>query len=184
MRLLTIGGQVLGILLLIPVVALGTLRYANQNADGPSILFPGGELVSGELYAGPEPDWRFTHQISTVELQLNDPPSSRLIWILESGGRLYVASGYMSTALGRLWKHWAVRADAGDGQVVVRIDGTRYERQLVRIKSGPVLDGVAAAMRTKYRAPASRADIEAGNTWIFELAPTDPAASVGRGTDG
>ena len=55
--------------------------------------------------AGPEPDWRFTNQVQTVELQLNEPPSSRLIWIVESEGRIYVASGYMSSFLGRLWKH-------------------------------------------------------------------------------
>ncbi len=171
MKLLTVTSQVLGILLLIPAVALGTLRYEYRNADGPSILFPGGKLVSGDLYAGPEPDWRFTDQIRTVELQLDDPVSSRLIWILQSNGRIYIASGYMSSFLGRLWKHWAVQADAGDGLAVVRINGTRYERKLVRIKEGPALDGVAAAMTAKYGAPATRQDIEAGNVWVFELAP-------------
>ena len=52
MNVLTIVLQVLGILILIPAVAIATLRLDNQNADGPSILFPGGELVSGELYTG------------------------------------------------------------------------------------------------------------------------------------
>jgi hypothetical protein len=171
MKLLMIAAQALGIVLLIPAVALATLRFEHRNADGPSILFPGGALISGELYRGPEPDWRFTEQVATVELQLNDPPSSRLIWIIESEGRIYIASGYMTSLLGRLWKHWAFEADQGDGQVVVRVNGVRYERQLVRIKEGPVLDGVAAAMQEKYRSPASRQDIEAGNTWVFELAP-------------
>lgn len=171
MRLLIIVAQLVGVVLLVPAVALGTLRYVNHDADGPSILFPGGELVSGELYEGPEPDWSFVDRVATVELQLSDPPNSRLIWIIQNEGRIFVASGYMSTTLGRLWKHWAVRADAGDSLAVVRIEGTRYERQLVRIANGPVLEGVAAGMRTKYRAPASREDIEAGNTWIFELAP-------------
>lgn len=170
MKILTIGLQVLGIVVLVPLVVLGTLRFENRNADGPSILFPGGELVSGDLYTGPEPDWSFTSDVPTVELQLNDPLSSRLIWILESEGKIYVASGYMSTFLGRLWKHWAVQADDGDGQAVVRINGTRYERQLIRIKEGPVLDGVGAAM-AKYGASTPRQYIEAGNTWIFELAP-------------
>jgi len=171
MKLLTVGAQALGLLLLIPAVALVTLRFEHRNADGPSILFPGGELVSGALYAGPEPDWTFTARVPTVELQLNDPVSSRLIWIVESEGRIYVASGYMSSLLGRLWKHWAVQADDGDGLAVVRMDGTRYERRLVRIAEGPVLDGVAAALQAKYGMPATRQDIEAGNTWIFELAP-------------
>ena len=60
MKILKIALQVAGILLLIPAVAMATLRFDNRSADGPSILFPGGELVSGDLYTGPEPDWSFT----------------------------------------------------------------------------------------------------------------------------
>ena len=163
--------QLIGILILIPAVALGALRFKNRDADGPSILFPGGELVSGELYSGSEPDWSFTDNIPTIELQLNDPLSSRLIWVMESEGKLYIASGYMDSFLGRLWKHWAVQADQGNGLAVVRIDGVRYERQLLRINQGPELEGVAAKMSAKYRAATTREAIESGNTWIFELAP-------------
>jgi len=171
--------QVIGILVLIPVVALATLRFEHRNADGPSIVFPGGELVSGELYTGPEPDWSFTSDVQTVELELEDSNSSRLIWILDANGKAYVASGYMNTILGRLWKHWAIEADEGSGLAVLRIGDTRYERQLVRIHEGDELDGVAASMLRKYMGgnvspeaiAATRADIEAGNTWIFQLAP-------------
>ena len=161
----------MGILLLVPAVAMATLRYENRNGDGPSIIFPGGELVSGDLYSGSEPDWSFTDQISTIELQLMDPLSSRLTFIYESDGKIYISCNYMSTALGRLWKHWAVQAYEGDGKAIVRIDGVRYERQLVRVVEGPVLEGVAAKKVAKYRLPVSREYIEAGHTWIFELAP-------------
>ena len=171
MKILKIVLQVAGILLLIPVVAMATLSFANRNNDGPSIIFPGGELVSGDLYTGPEPDWSFTDQVSTVHLQLDNPLSSRLIWIEESGGKIYITSDYMGTALGRLWKHWAVQAVEGDGMAVVRINGTRYERKLVRITKGPVLDGVVAKKRAKYRSDISRELIEAGHIWVFELAP-------------
>lgn len=179
MKILKIALQVLGILLLVPAVGMATLRYDNRSADGPSILFPGGELVSGELHTGPEPDWSFTDDIFTIELQLNDPLSSRLIYILESEGKIYVVSGYMSSALGRMWKHWAVDADEGDGLAVLRIGDTRYRRQIVRIHEGDVLNGVSAKLVTKYGGgnatpqaiAASRANIEAGNTWAFELAP-------------
>jgi hypothetical protein len=170
MSKIKIALQTLGILVLIPTIAVGTLRFENRNNDGPSILFPGGELISGELYQGPEPDWRFTHDISTIELQLEDL-SSRLIWVHESEGKLYIASGYMSTFLGRLWKHWAVLADEGNGLAVIRIDGVRYERQLKRIKEGDVLDGYAIESKAKYGSPSTRQSIEAGKTWVFELAP-------------
>jgi hypothetical protein len=163
--------QLLGLVVLIPAVALATLWLQHRNADGPSILFPGGALVSGALHAGPEPDWRFVDRIGTVELQLDEPLASRRVWIVEVDGRIFVPSGYMTSALGRLWKHWAFHADAGDGRGMVRIDGVRYERRLVRVREGDVLDGISAKMASKYRAPVTRADIEAGGTWIFELAP-------------
>jgi hypothetical protein len=171
MKILKIATQILGIAILIPVVALATLRIENSNDDGASVVFPGGELVSGELYTGPEPDWSFTDNIDTIELQLFDPISSRRIWILESEGKIYVESGYMNSFLGRLWKQWAVDADQGDGRAVIRIDDTRYERQLVRVEQGPELEGVAAKMASKYNSPTTRESIEDGNTWIFELAP-------------
>lgn len=173
MKLLQGALQALGIVVLIPLVAIATLRFEYRHADGPSVLFPGGELVAGELHTGAEPDWRFTDEVGVVELQLEDPLSSRRVWIVEHGGQIYVPSGYMTSVLGRIWKHWAFHADEGDGLAVVRIDGTRYERRLVRIRQGPELDGIAAKMASKYGAPMTRADIEAGNTWIFELAPRE-----------
>ncbi|MGM0633226.1 MAG: hypothetical protein ACQETO_08625 [Pseudomonadota bacterium] len=171
--------QVLGLVVIFFVVAMGTLRFQHSNDDGPSILFPGGALVSGELHTGPEPDWSFTSDIQTIELELDDSDSSRLIWIMDADGKAYVASGYMGNFLGRLWKHWAVEAYEGSGRAVVRIDDTRYERQLVRIHEGDVLDGVAASMVRKYMGgnptpeaiAGVRAAIESGDTWIFELAP-------------
>ncbi len=173
--------QVVGILILIPTVTLATLRFENRNADGPSILFPGGELTSGELFTGPEPDWRFTDDIETIELQLNDPMASRRIYILESEGKIYIVSGYMRSFLGRIWKEWAFEADAGNDEGVLRVNGVRYPRKLVRIEQGDLLNGVAAKLVTKYGgvptpAPAAaiqgmRSAIESGDTWVFELAP-------------
>ena len=58
--------QIVGVVILIPAVTIVTLRTANQGADGPSILFPGGKLVSGELHTGPEPDWSFTDEVPTL----------------------------------------------------------------------------------------------------------------------
>jgi len=163
--------QFLGILVLIPLVAISTLAYKNQEADGPTILFPGGRLVSGSLHTGPEPDWSFADNIQTIELQLSDPISSRFVWVLPVNGKIYVASGYMNSILGRIWKHWAVQADEGNREAVIRINGTRYEREIIRIKQGLELDGVARVMTNKYGSPTTRQQIEAGNTWVFELTP-------------
>ncbi len=178
MGVLRIILQIVGIVVLILAVTIITLRIDNQDADGPSILFPGGELVSGELHTGPEPNWSFTDEVPTIELQLVNPLSSRTIFIMESDGKVYIPSGYMRSTLGRIWKDWAFQADEGDGLAVARINGVRYERQLIRIKEGPVLDGIVAKLATKYGAGATpealeagRESIEVGDTWIFEMAP-------------
>ena len=176
--------QVIGVIILMFLVAIVTLRFANQDADGPSILFPGGELISGELHTGPEPDWTFTDDVSTIELQLVNPLSSRTIFIMESGGKVYVPSGYMRSLLGRIWKDWAFQADAGDGLAVARINGVRYERQLLRVTEGDAIDGVAAKMAAKYyggdspdAVAAIKKSVADGDTWIFEMAPRVGARS-------
>ena len=157
-------------LLLIPVTAVATAAAKQRFADGPNRVFSGGPLESGELHTGPEPDWSFVSEVPTIELQLLDPPRSRRIWTAEYDGKLYVWSGYMGTAVGRLWKRWPVQAER-DGRAVMRIDGTRYERQLVRIESGEILDGISAAITGKYPSQTTRATVEAGDVWVFEAAP-------------
>jgi hypothetical protein len=161
---------VVGVLLLVPLVAIGTLLVASGYSDGASPLFGGGELVSGELVTGPEPDWSMVREVPTIELQLLDPPRSRVMWIIEHGGKPYVVSGYMGSAVGRFWKRWPVQAER-DGRAIIRVGGKRYERTLKRIKTGPEVEGIAAELRRKYQYQVTPADIEAGTTWLFELTP-------------
>jgi hypothetical protein len=169
--------QVIGIIVLFGAVTIVTLKIDNMDADGPSILFPGGELISGEQHTGPEPDWAFTDDVFFIELQLDEPMSSRRIFIMESDGKIYVPSGYMQSFLGRLWKEWAFQAAEGDGLAVARINGVRYERELIRVREGKAIEGIAQKMAKKYsgggpEAVASGiASVANGDTWIFELAP-------------
>ena len=170
MRLLPRALIVIGCLLLIPATAVITAAAKQRFADGANRLFSGGPLVAGELHSGPEPDWSFVKDIPTIELQLLDPPRSRRIWTAEQDGKLYVWSGYMGTTVGRWWKRWPIQAER-DGRAVVRIDGKRYARQLVRIESGAILDGISDAIRDKYPSQVTRAAVEAGDSWVFEAAP-------------
>lgn len=170
--------QILGIIVLLLAATVITLKLKNQNADGPSVLFPGGELKSGELHQGAEPDWSFTDDIVTIELQTYEPASSRRIFIMESDGRVYVPSGYMRSFLGKLWKDWAFDVEAGSKLAVARINGVRYERELVRVTDPSVINGVAKKLAQKYaggETPDAVAQIEKsvadGDTWIFEMAP-------------
>ena len=161
---------VIGLMVLIPVVGLGALAVSARFSDGPSVVFSGGPLVAGELVTGPEPDWSFAHEVGTIELQLLNPPRSRTIWIAEHEGKVYVVSGYMNNFIGRLWKRWPAQAER-DGRAILRIEGKRYERTLVRIKTGAVVGGVTAEFSRKYRTVITPAAIEAEEAWLFELAP-------------
>ena len=75
---------VVGVLVLIPVVAVGTLAVSARFSDGPSGPFSGGPLVAGELVMGPEPDWSFARDIPDIELQLLDPPPVPIAFLSSS----------------------------------------------------------------------------------------------------
>lgn len=66
-----------------------------------------------------------------------------------------------------------MQAYEGDGLAIVRIDGVRYERKLIRILDGPELEGVIAKKIQKYRSRITREAIDSGETWVFELAPRE-----------
>ena len=144
-------------LLLIPVTAVSTAAVKQRFSD---------------LYSGPEPDWSFVNDIPTIEMQLIDPPTSRVIWTVEHNSKLYVWSGYMGTTVGRLWKQWPVQAER-NGKALIRINGVRYERELTRIKSGDELTGIANAITEKYPSRTTRDAIEAGDVWLFEAQPVN-----------
>ncbi len=157
-----IGGLVLAVTL-----SLGCARFS----DGPIGLIAGGPFKSGEPATGPEPDWSFVRDISTIEFALVDPARSRTTWILEHDGRIFIPCGYMQSFLGRLWKQWPIEAER-DGRAVVRIGGKLYERQMVRIKEGPVVEPVLEELGRKYMGgPVPLAAVTSDSLWLFELAP-------------
>ena len=159
----------LGVLIAVAIAAMGVLLIAARFHDGPLGMIAGGPLVAGEMVTD-EPDWSFARDVPTVELQLLSPPRSRTTWIIELIGKIYIPSGYMDTTVGRYWKHWPLEAEQ-DGRAVLRIDGKRYPRQLVRVTSGPQIAPLTAEMARKYGVPASPEMVESDALWLFELAP-------------
>jgi len=157
----------IGVLILAGVLIVFGARFG----DGPLAIIPGGPLEAGELYMGPEPDWTFARDIPEMEFQLVEPPLSRTIWLEVYDKKLYVVSGYMNSAVGKVWKKWPAHAEK-DGRAIVRIDGKRYERQLVRILDDQAtLAGIGAEVKRKYGAPLT-ADLAAtGDAWFFALEP-------------
>ena len=166
------------VLVLVPVVALAALAVKARFSDGPSVIFAGGPLIAGEMATGPEPDWSFVRNVRTFELQLINPPRSRTLWIVEHEGKLYLNSNYMGGIRELLWKKWPAQAER-DGRAIMRINGHRYERNLVRIKEGPIVESITAAFTRKYRVVMTPAEVEAEELWLFELAPANAMTSGG-----
>jgi len=160
----------LGIIVATLVATLALLAAAARLSDGPIAIFASGPLESGELVTGPEPDWSFARDIDTVELQLVTPPRSRTTWILEHAGKIYIPCGYMDTAWGRLWKKWPLEAEA-DNRAIVRIEGKRYERRLIRITGPELSDALTKEIRRKYGVAPTPSMVESGALWLFQLGP-------------
>jgi len=164
--------RILGVVLAVLLIAIAGLAVAARFHDGPIAIFAGGPFESGEVVTGPEPDWSFVHEVREVEFQLLDPPRSRTTWILDHEGKAYIPSGYMTTWWGRLWKRWPHEV-AKDPRVLLRIDGKLYERRLVRIEGGPVVEPLLQELSRKYT-DGREIPMEAltsGYLWLFELAP-------------
>jgi hypothetical protein len=164
--------RVLGLVLAVLLLAIAGLAIGARFHDGPIAIFAGGPFESGEPVTGPEPDWSFVREVREVEFQLLDPPRSRTTWILDHAGKAYIPCGYMTTWWGRLWKRWPHEA-ARDPRILLRIDGELYERRLVRIESGPVLEPLLAELSRKYLdgSPVPMEAVTSGYLWLYELAP-------------
>ena len=76
----------------------------------------------------------------------------------------------------RLWKKWPAEAEK-DGRAILRIDGNRYERYLVRISSGDAVEGVTREFTRKYGVTMTPEEVEAEELWLFELAPPRTSAN-------
>lgn len=167
MRIIKWLAIAIGTLVLVAGVGIAMARMG----DGPIAIIPGGPLVGGELVTGDEPDWTFARDIGEMEFQLENPPQSRVIWLLVHDKRLFIVSGYMNTAFGKLWKKWPAQAVL-DGRAVIRIDGKRYERMATRILDDPTLVAALAAEASRKYGVAMTADAaDTGDAWFFSLTP-------------
>jgi hypothetical protein len=163
----------IGMGLLLAVVVIGGMTVAARNFDGPAGMIAGGPFRSGDFHVGPDPDWQFVKDLSTVEFQLMKPPRSRTTWILEHEGRLFIPSGYMNSGIGRLWKQWPPEAER-DGRAILRIGrAMMYPRQLRRVRpdDDALIEALVAELNRKYGAGATADTVRSGALWLFELQP-------------
>ena len=170
----TIGGvAALIVLVVLSIFAVARFSDGPIGNEPPLEMVTAGPFKTGELQVGgDEPDWSFLKDHPTVQFQLLDPPRSRTTFIMETEGRIFIPSGYMNTTVGKIWKHWPMEAEK-DGRALLRVDGKLYERTMVRIEEGKILNGVLGELSRKYAGgfPVSQENIDSGDLWIFELEP-------------
>ena len=175
-----------GFLIVVVAVSMVALAVKARSRDGPGIFFSGGPLVAGKLVTGPEPDWNSIPNITLIELQLLNPPTSRRVIAAAYKGKLYTNSHYMGGIKQLLWKRWPVQAER-DGRAVIRLcdvgpksvdacgQGDRYERELVRVKLSPetadIVEAVTADHSSNAPTPFTPEQVASGQLWLFELTP-------------
>ena len=168
-------GSVVGLIVLVVFSIFAVARFSDcPIGNGPPIeMVTVGPFKTGELQVGgDEPDWSFLKDYPIVQFQLLDPPRSRTTFIMETEGRIFIPSVYMNSTMGKIWKHWPMEAEK-DGRALLRVDGKLYERTMVRIEEGEILNGVLGELSRKYAGgfPVSQENIDSGDLWIFELEP-------------
>ena len=152
----------------------GIYYLAMQYADGPTGIIRGGSFKTGELVLSPT-DWSFLRGREKIEFQAFEPDTSRVVWFAVLDGRLYIISGYMNTALGKIWKQWPGRLER-DNRVVLRVDGKLYEQRLRRLMAHPLLVDLMGIYAEKYGIRFAKGDhnilqtaLIDGDYWLYEV---------------
>ena len=126
-----------GLIALVVLVVLIAVTWAGTQDGPPAAFLRGGPFTTGTLYTGPEPDWSPMRTRGEVEFQTLVNDKSRITWIAEHENKIYILSGYMNTAFGKLWKHPAFIAleDMGLGRFVEAKDLKLGEAHLQSLRS-------------------------------------------------
>jgi hypothetical protein len=177
----------------ITALAIAAVLIAQRVSDGPIGPLGGGPLRSGELVTDSSPDW---HAIlgdgGQVELQLVEPPRSRVTGAMVHDGQLYVPcdlgffwrrmpDARLRFILHVIWvfKHWHEDA-LKDGRAVLRIKGKRYERQAVRVTDPELLAALRSQMETAAASFLGQQKlleipVDPGAIWFFRMDPRPKA---------
>ena len=151
-----------GVALVVALVAV--VAVAARLSDGPIGPFPGGAFGEGPVSAEQEVDWSFAAPIPEIEFQLLEPVRSRVVWVIVHEGELYIPCGFPNF---RLWKQWPHEA-LEDGRALLRIDGTLYLRQAVRVSDPALIETLTSLALEKYKPLEGAADSE---IWYFRMDP-------------
>lgn len=147
-------------------VAAGVLRVVARFSGGPLGPVPGGPLA-GPLAADQDPDWSFTDEIETIQVEVSpDDPLSVTTWVVAHDGALYVTADFINPF--KRWPHLAL----ADPRVRLRIAGQIYERRAVRVRDPDEIARLRHAVAAKYGVDpdglAARVEV-----WFFRMEPRE-----------
>ncbi len=169
---------VVAVLVAVPVGIGVVARFS----DGPIGPFPGGPLRAGALVTEPDVDWSFAN--AEIELQLVEPPGSRIVGVVVHEGELFAVCdlGFIARRspvlppMRRMYqlKRWHEHA-LRDGRVVLRIAGKRYERQAVLVTDAgllatlrPIVEELAEQF---FSAALLAVPTDPEHIWFFRMDP-------------
>ena len=133
--------------------------------DGPIGPLPGRRLISGQVADFTTVDLGLLRNLSEIELQLEEPSSSRITWVVVDNEDVYVPSGFMNW---QVWIRWPYLAQR-DGRAVVRISGRRYFVQLERVTDTLLLTRLLRHRERKYNLSRKASNFD--RIWFFRLSP-------------
>ncbi len=143
------------------VMLVAAVAFGARFADGPIAVFPGGPFATGVWVEDPNVDFSFAADIEEIELESGVPPTSRTTWILLDGKQAFVPCS-LGFPPGKRWHTDALT----NPEAVVRIEGKRYRRRLLKVEDDALAQRLAAAAQQKYGdGPPGGAGV-----WFFHLA--------------
>jgi hypothetical protein len=117
-------------------------------------------------------DWSFATDVEEVELQLLEPPRSRITWIVVHEGRPYIPCGFLDVPFWKQWPHEAVR----DGRALLRLDGRLYPLMAERVTDTALHAELSRLAAAKYRFGGDLPP-DPEQVWYFRLSPRAPQGS-------
>ena len=157
---------VLGIVVGVGVLVGLTAALVARVADGPVSILAGGPFTSGELVDVVQDDWSFATDVEEIELQLLEPPRSRITWIVVHQGSPYIPCGFLDVPL---WKQWPHEAEK-DGRALLRHDGKLYPLQADRVTDARLHAELGQLAVAKY-GYGGDGPPDPAKVWFFRLSP-------------
>jgi len=136
---------------------------------GPLGPFAGGRL-SGEVGPAAVADWGFSDEVENAQLEVNPAdPHSVNTWCKGIGDRLYVPTSMILGPTDPAERGWVAYVQK-DPSIRIRLDGTVYERAMVRVTDQAEYDAARLALEAKYDIAVEDRDPER-TIWIYRLDP-------------